>query len=246
MKDLFSTQSKNYATFRPSYPASLYDFIFDKVRKFDTAWDAGCGNGQVAKDVAPMFRKVFATDISAKQLKQAVKVENVFYSVAGETTSFDSRMFDLITVGQAIHWFDRDLFYKEVKRVGKPGGVIAVWGYSLLHVDPVIDEKLRHFYTQIVGPYWDAERQLVDEQYKTISFPFDEIRTPEFSFAIEWSLAELEGYLSTWSSVQKYIAAKGEDPVPAFISRITPLWESERKTIRFPLFARIGMIGDSR
>jgi SAM-dependent methyltransferase len=246
MKDLFSTQSKNYATFRPSYPASLYDFIFDKVRKFDAAWDAGCGNGQVAKDVAPMFRKVFGTDISAKQLDEAVKADNIFYSIAGETTSFDAGTFDLITVGQAIHWFDREVFYKEVKRVGKPSGVIALWGYSLLQVEPGIDKELHYFYTKVVGPYWDAERKLVDRRYRTISFPFDEIKTPEFSFTFEWSLAELEGYLSTWSSVQKYITAKGEDPVPAFISRITPLWESERKTIRFPLFARIGMIGDSR
>lgn len=242
MKDLFSTQSKSYAAFRPSYPKVLYDFIFKHVNDFSVAWDAGCGNGQVAKDIAPHFSKVLATDISAKQLENAVEADNIFYSLGGETTPFADHTLDLITVGQAIHWFDLEVFYKEVKRVGKPGSVLAVWGYSLLNIEPALDEELIHFYTKIVGPYWDSERKLIDEQYKTISFPFDEIKAPEFAFSFEWSLTELEGYLSTWSSVQKYISANGINPVQDFIKKIAPVWPQGNKSVRFPLFLRLGRI----
>src|ERR1041385_3874622 len=100
-KDLFSSHATQYATFRPTYPRELYDYIFSLTKNFDTAWDAGTGNGQVARDLSKKFKKVFATDISEKQIANATQAENIFYSVAGETTSFVAKSFDLICVAQA-------------------------------------------------------------------------------------------------------------------------------------------------
>ncbi|MEJ0029918.1 MAG: hypothetical protein WDO15_05920 [Bacteroidota bacterium] len=96
-------------------------------------------------------------------------------------------------------------FFNEARRVLKPGGVIAIWGYSLLSIDKEIDPIVNHFYTETIGPYWDKERKLVDEQYKTIEFPFRKIEVPDFEFSFEWTADEFIGYISTWSSVQKYI-----------------------------------------
>ncbi len=241
-KDLFSNHANQYAAFRPTYPKELYDFVFKHVKEFESAWDAGTGNGQVARDLSKRFNKVIATDISAKQIEKAYQAENIFYSIASEATSFQENTFDLICVAQAIHWFDRDKFYSEVKRVAKPNALFAVWGYSLLSVSPEIDFHLKDFYVNIVGPYWDKERKLIDEQYETIAFPFQEIKTPEFSFSFQWTLNELQGYLETWSSVQKFIRENNYNPVEEFIQRIAPVWKSAVMTIQFPLFMRIGFI----
>ncbi|MBK5278485.1 MAG: class I SAM-dependent methyltransferase [Bacteroidia bacterium] len=240
-KDRFSDQAREYATFRPRYPQALYDFIFSHVKKFDVAWDAGTGNGQVARDLSKLFSTVYATDISVKQLANAYRADTIMYSLAGEETEFPDGKFNLITVAQAIHWFDMPKFY-EVNRVATKEALLAVWGYSLLSITAPIDKRLQLFYTKVVGPYWDAERKLIDEQYKTIPFPFVEIPTPEFNFSVEWTLAEFEGYLSTWSAVQKYIQANHKNPVEDFMKEIHPFWNGERQTVTFPLFLRFGRI----
>jgi SAM-dependent methyltransferase len=243
MKDRFSNHSKQYAVFRPTYPQALYDFILSHVNEKNLAWDCGCGNGQVARDLSNRFKKVEATDVSAKQIENAVPKENILYSVArAEQTLFKDSTFDLITVGQALHWFDIPKFFAEVKRVGKPNGIIAVWGYGLLKINAVIDKSINHFYKEVVGPYWDKERKLVDEQYTKIEFPFKEILSPSFDFSFHWTLDQLHGYLSTWSSVQKFIATHDTNPVDDLIKAIEPHWPSEELKVTFPLFLRTGVI----
>ena len=242
-KDLFSSHAHQYAVFRPTYPKELYEFIFSKVNNFGTAWDAGTGNGQVARDLSKQFEQVIASDISAQQLEKAYQAKNIFYFQTAETILFSNKRFDLICVAQAIHWFDREKFYSEVKRVAGPDSIIAVWGYGLLSINPEIDLITKDFYTNIIGPYWDKERKLVDEEYKTIAFPFSEIEVPTFAFSFHWTLTELQGYLNTWSSVQRYILENKTNPVETLIARIQPLWQLEKMEIKFPLFLRLGKVG---
>ncbi len=242
-KDLFSGHAEQYASFRPTYPKALYDFILAYVKDRNTAWDCACGNGQVARDLVPYFKRIEATDLSAKQIENAIPSSSVTYSVSrAEQTSFPDSTFDLITVGQALHWFDTSAFYKEVYRVAKPDSVIAVWGYGLLGVEPSIDYKLQHFYKEVIGPYWDNERKFVDEAYATLPFPFIEITAPSFTITVEWSKAQLYGYIATWTAVVKYIKEHHINPVDAFINDIYPLWGDEIKTITFPVFLRLGSI----
>lgn len=241
-KDLFSNHASQYAAFRPTYPKELYDFIYQHVTTFESAWDAGTGNGQVARELSKTFRNVFATDISARQIENAVKAENIFYSIAGEQTSFPSRQFDLICVAQAIHWFDREKFYNEVKRVAKPKALLAVWGYGLLKINDRIDPFILDFYVNVIGKYWDADRKLIDEEYKTIAFPFEEIKAPPVSIDLSWSIEELHGYLTTWSSVQKFIQQHQRNPVEELIQKVLPHWQGEKVQIRFPIFMRVGRV----
>jgi SAM-dependent methyltransferase len=239
MKDLFSGHSKSYAAFRPTYPKELYQFIYGHVHAFDIAWDCGTGNGQAARDLASVFTRVFATDISAAQLKNAVRAENIVYA-EGEATDLPDQSVDLITVAQAIHWFDQDRFFREVKRVGKKEAVLAVWGYSLPGIASEIDILMNDFYSGVVGPFWDPERKLVDDHYRSISFPFREIGTPSFRFSAFWTCDDFQGYLNTWSAVQHYQQAKGENPVDRIIRPIQVLWGDGRRPVTFPLFLRLG------
>jgi SAM-dependent methyltransferase len=241
MKDRFSKQSKQYASFRPTYPSALYQFLFEIVPGKNAVWDVGTGNGQVARDLCRNFNRVLATDISASQLENASPAKNIEYVVAGETINAPAQSFDLITVAQAIHWFNRPTFYTEVKRVGKPGGILAIWGYGLLRVNPSVDSKMDYYYKEVVGPYWDKERRLIDEHFASIDFPFEELKAPPFEFSFQWSLDELNGYMETWSAVQNYKQEKGVSPVNNFIRQLEPDWTGSM-TVTFPLFMRVGKI----
>jgi hypothetical protein len=63
--------------------------------------------------------------------------------------------------------------------------------------------------------------------------------------AVEWNLAELSGYLSSWSAVDRYRKAVGSDPVPHFVAQIAPLWgdPAARRAIRWPMALRVARVG---
>ena len=167
MKDNFSIQADEYAIYRPRYPQELFDFLLSNTKNNDTAWDCATGNGQVAAELAKHFKNVFATDISEKQLANAIEKENIKYKKeAAEKTFFADNYFDLITVAQALHWFNFEKFYKELIRVAKPGALFAAITYTICKTNDETDNVLRHFYHDLTGPYWDAERKYIDEQYK--------------------------------------------------------------------------------
>jgi len=243
MKDNFSKQSDLYAKYRPGYPQALYDCIINHVENKEAAWDCGTGNGQAAKELSKAFMKVFATDISQKQIDKAVQSDNIFYSVQpAEQTNFPDNSFDLVTVAQALHWFRFDEFYNEVRRVTKPGGIFASWTYSLLRITGEINALVEdHHYNTLHG-YWDDERKYVDEEYRSIPFPFSKITPPVFSIEYDWTIEELEGYLNTWSGLQKFITKNNYNPVDDLIHRIKSNWKQEQMKIIFPVHLLLGRI----
>ncbi|MBL7809061.1 MAG: class I SAM-dependent methyltransferase [Saprospiraceae bacterium] len=245
MKDNFSTQSTQYAQFRPGYPAELYDFLFSQCLHFDRAWDCATGNGQMAVALATRFQRVDATDISENQLKNAAQRPNIRYQTGrAEEPDFPAHSMDLITVGQAAHWFDFDLFYPAIRRVLKPGGILALIGYNLLIVNENIDKVINHFYRQTLANCWDPERGLVEQAYQTIPFPLEEIPLPEMASRYLWTVDDLIGYLSTWSAVQHYIKKEGKSPLDeSFMERIKSVWpDGVQHTVQFPIFGRTGRI----
>jgi len=243
MKDNFSAQAKGYAQFRPHYPPEMIEYIVSLTANKKTALDVATGNGQVAAELARHFETVYATDISEKQLENATQANNLIYKAEpAERTSFEDGMFDLITVAQAIHWFDFDAFYKEISRILKPDGLFVVMGYGLLDTNPDSDAILRHFYHDITGPYWDPERRYLDENYKTIPFPFDEISTENFSNTFTWTFGQLTGYLNTWSAVQHYVKQNGTNPLNLIYDDLEKSWGKSDGRVTFPLLLRLGKL----
>jgi SAM-dependent methyltransferase len=242
MKDNFSTQSAEYAIYRPTYPKELYDYLFALVKNNNAAWDCATGNGQVARMLAQHFERVYATDISEKQLSQALKVPNIFYRVEpAEQVSAVAHSFDLITVAQAIHWFNFEAFYAEVKRTLKPEGLFAVIGYGLMGIDKKVDQAVFKQYEDILGKYWDPERRYIEEGYKTIPFPFEEIIAPHFQIKTSWNFKQLIGYLNTWSSLQHYKKANDRNPLEYMYTELKEAWGSDAvKDVHFPILLRIG------
>lgn len=248
MKDNFSVNSNLYSQYRPGYPDDFFEYLQVIQPTSENAWDCGTGSGQVAQKLAGLYKKVFATDISQAQIDNAVKLDNIHYSVQpAEKTDFPDHFFDLVIVAQAVHWFDFDMFYLEVNRTSKSNALLVIIGYGRLKVSSEIDFVIDHFYKKIIGSYWDKERKYIDENYQTIPFPFEELPTPQFQNVYQWSLENLIGYLGTWSAVNHFKKEKGFDPIDLIKKDLKQAWgQEDKRTTNFPLLLRIGKIRSVR
>lgn len=239
-KDHFSTQSQTYADSRPDYPHELYAWLVAQLEDCSLCWDVATGNGQAAGELANYFDQVVATDASAAQLSKAVPRDNISYcNEQAEHTSLDDHSVDLVTVAQALHWFELDAFYDEVRRVLKPDGLIAVWAYGLTSISPAIDEKVQHLYSSVLGAYWPSERRFIDEMYKSLPFPFTRLPVPELAMQKQWSLDQFCAYLNSWSAVQRFIEAKSRNPVDQLRLEFSNLW-GDNQTVSWPLVILLG------
>jgi SAM-dependent methyltransferase len=241
-KDHFSKQADDYAKYRPVYPRELFEYLAELAPARALAWDCGTGNGQAALGLVEYFDRVIATDPSEAQIRNAVAHAKIEYRVApAEVTDITAGSVDLITVAQALHWFEHARFYDEAKRVLRSGGMLAVWCYGLNEIAPAIDPVVRHFYADVVGPYWPPERHFIDERYASIPFPPGELATPDFHIAARWSLDELVGYLATWSATRRFRESEGRDPLPALRNRLLPVWgpPDTDRWVRWPIYLRV-------
>ena len=242
--DHFSTVAARYADFRPHYPAALFDYFATLVPGEARVWDCACGNGQATLDLAERFEHVVGTDASRDQIASARPHPKIEYRVAAaDASGLDARSVGLVTVAQALHWFDLDAFYGEVRRVLKPGGLLAVWAYGIDQVeDHAINEIVQKFYSETVGPYWPPERKLVEDGYRSMLFPFEEIAAPAFRMETRWALEPLLGYFSTWSATNRFIQATGRNPLEPLAESLAGLWGDSNlpRLITWPLSLRIG------
>lgn len=243
-KDHFSAKSDAYARYRPDYPAALFDWLRSLVPAPRRAWDCATGNGQAALGLAAHFDEVIATDASDRQLAQATPHPRIRYAVAtAEESGVESGSVDLVTVAQAAHWFDLDRFYAEARRVLRADGALVLWAYSVCTIDAEVDRVIAHFYVDVVGPYWPPDRAAVDDHYRSLPFAFHELdATPELWMEKAWSLDDLLGYLGTWSATQRYVRARGENPLPALRDRLASRWgdPARVRAVRWPIHIRAG------
>jgi ubiquinone/menaquinone biosynthesis C-methylase UbiE len=245
-KDHFSAISSRYAEFRPRYPESLYRWLAAQAPGTERVWDCACGSGQASVALADFFRQVIATDLSVEQLAAASVHPRIEYRRAlAEDSGIVTGSIDLVTVAQALHWFDCERFYGEARRVLKPQGLLAVWSYAVCNVAaPGADALVREFYTHTVGPYWPAERRHVESGYQSLPFPQPELPVPEFSMELRWTLDQFVGYLSSWSATNRYIKARGSDPLPQLREALAPYWNTAEGTllIIWPLKVRAALL----
>jgi SAM-dependent methyltransferase len=242
-QDHFSGHAEQYARHRPTYPPALFAYLAEVAPARRLAWDCATGNGQAAGALAAHFDRVVATDASPEQIAAATARQGVEYRVEpAEGTSLEAASCDLVTVAQALHWFDRPRFYAEVRRVIRRGGVLAVWAYDLMRVTPVADGLIDELAQVTVAAYWPPERRLVDERYATIGFPFAELPAPELDMTLEWTVEACLAYLRTWSAVRRFAAAQQRDPVAAVEAPLRRAWGGGRREVRWPLVLRTGRV----
>jgi len=240
---LFSGHAATYAAYRPKYPAGLYDWLAELAPGREQAWDVGTGNGQVAVGLAAHFARVTATDPSAEQLANAELHERISY----RRTTYDSGLrdasVDLVTVGQALHWFALDDFFAEVRRVLAPGGVFAAFAYVHSTVTPELDRVTMHYHDVTCWDYWAPEHHIIREGYRTLELPIREVKAPAFEIRTEMTLEQYAGFFRTWSSTQRLLKAGGEAQVLEFERELARTWGGVRvRAVRWPMVLRVGAL----
>jgi len=245
-KDHFSRVAAGYRTARPRYPAALFEWLANESPDLTLAWDAGCGNGQASIALAAHFQHVVGTDPSSAQIENAERHPRVEYRVeCAEAPAFADHGVSLVTVAQAMHWFDLDRFYGQVRRVAKPGAMLAAWTYGLCWITAEVDAIVGRLYSDTLGSYWPPERRHTEDGYSNLPFPFDAVEVPPFAMTATWSLPQFCAYVRTWSSTQRYVVANGHDPVATIEPELAAAWgqPSIAHTVLWPLTVRAGRIG---
>lgn len=235
--DYFSSVANSYRRYRPSYPPALFTFLAEQAPQRKVALDIGAGNGQAAAGLAHFFEQVVAIDPSEEQIANALPTAGVQFHVArAENTGCRDACADVITVGQALHWFDQEAFFAEADRLLVPGGLLAIFTYGGLHINEPIDALIETFYKDVVGAYWPDERAQVEAKYSEAALPFEPVDTPPFRMRTKWTLDELLGYLETWSSSRRFREAQGHFATDAIREELTALWGDEvRRVVHWEL-----------
>jgi SAM-dependent methyltransferase len=240
--DHYSSVATSYARFRPRYPPALFAWLAENCPRRELAWDCATGNGQAALALAAHFVRVVASDASAAQIACAEAHPRVTRRVAlAEAPALPAASVDLVTVAQALHWFDLESFWREVAQVLRPPGLVAIWCYQLFSCSPEVDRVIARFYREIVGAYWPPERAILERGYGDVAFPFAELAPPRLAMEADWTFLHLFGYLGTWSAVRRYLATVGEDPRERIRAELEVAWgAAERQRLRWPLLVRVG------
>jgi SAM-dependent methyltransferase len=244
-KDLFSRSAAGYARFRPKYPARLFDWLAEVTPARDLCVDVGTGSGQSAVELGERFTRVVALDPSEAQLARAAPHPRVSYRRGeAEATGVEAASADLVASSQAFHWFDHPRFYEEVRRIARPGGLVAVWCYGIDSINPEIDAVVDELYSGTLGTSWEPERRLVETLYRDVPFPFEELTPPRFEMSAEWELEHLIGYIETWSALGTYRRKHaGEDPMKVMVPKIEAAWGgAERRVVTWPVGMRVGRV----
>ncbi|PKA58530.1 hypothetical protein AXF42_Ash008817 [Apostasia shenzhenica] len=265
MAELSGQQAQNYAAIRPTYPPELFRYIASKCPFRRLAWDAGTGCGQAAASLAALFDSVVATDINPEKLSYAPAhlLPNVRFALTPPALSLPDvhrlvappGAVDLVTVAQALHWFDRPAFYALARAVlRRPGGVLAAWCY----LSPVVDGgEVDEIYRQVFeasAPYWSPESLMVKEEYTAVEFPFEAVEAEQetgpvggFAAEREMTARDFVEYVRSGSPYQT-ARKKGLELFPAeLVAKLERSWGGEGKQVKkvkFPISLRIGRVGE--
>ncbi|KAK2977887.1 hypothetical protein RJ640_022678 [Escallonia rubra] len=215
MAGLFDKQAEIYLDARPNYPSEWYKLLADRTPFHSLAWDVGTGSGQAALGVAEHYEQVIGSDLSEAQLKCAMPHPRVKYIHTQLSMSDDELVtllggegsVDLVTVAQAVHWFDLPRFYSLVKCVlRKPGGMLAVWGYNDILVSPMFDLVMKRFHDSTL-PFWHPDIQYIFDGYRTLPFPFEDVglgiegKPLQLDIPKQLSFDGFVGMVRSWSAV---------------------------------------------
>lgn len=242
----FDAGGDGYARYRPDYPPSVLDLLVARCVRTEHALDVGCGTGQLSALLAERFERVTATDPSASQIAHATPRERVEYRVgAAEQIELPDESVDLVVAAQAAHWFELAAFYREARRVGRPGALLALVTYSVTKMEGDLGERLDRFYREEIHRFWPEGRMHVETGYRELAFPFDEMEIPVVANVQPLRLDSLLGYIETWSA-SKRARERGEGAiVDRFAEELRSIWgEPEAaRPVRWEIAIRAARLG---
>lgn len=125
-EEKFTGKADFYNKYRPSYPDSLIDWLYEKTNA-DTVADIGAGTGKFTACLLKKLWKITAVEPNPDMSEKLGRLKGItVINASAENTAIEQGSIALVTAAQAFHWFDEELFKKECKRILKPDGKLAV------------------------------------------------------------------------------------------------------------------------
>jgi len=128
----FGRGADDYVAARPSYPSAVFDLLADELGlgSETDVLDLAAGTGKLTEDLVARGARVVAVEPVAAMRERLVALLPDIDARDGtaEALPLDDASVDLVTVGQAFHWFDAPTALAEIRRVLRPGGGLAmIW-----------------------------------------------------------------------------------------------------------------------
>ena len=126
-RELFTAKAEDYARFRPSYPAAAVEWLRERMSGGAVA-DIGAGTGIFTRLLQGHFDPVYAVEPNAamRAVFRRSLPDVPCLDGSGEHTGLPEGSVELITVAQAFHWLDEELFKGEARRILMPNGKVAI------------------------------------------------------------------------------------------------------------------------
>ena len=144
---------------------------------------------------------------------------------------------DLVTVAQALHWFDVEAFYAEARRVARPGALIAVWTYPRPRfADAQLDRRSSWSFTKMSsGRTGRPSGATSRPNYTHAAVSVRRTGRPGIRAGAGVESRPGDGYVSSWSATARYRKALGADPVPLLQASLGAVWNKTRTVkVRMP------------
>jgi SAM-dependent methyltransferase len=144
----FSSRVENYIKYRPGYPSEIVDLLSEEcgLSPDSIIADIGSGTGKLAELFLQNGNQVFGiepNDAMREAGEKQLEAYPRFISVAGsaEASTLPESSVDIITAGQAFHWFDVPKARTECLRILRPDGwAVLVWNDRKLESTPFLND----------------------------------------------------------------------------------------------------------
>lgn len=206
----FTGRAAAYSAGRPSYPRKILDILGQEIdldRRKIVA-DIGSGTGILSKLFLENGNRVYGVEPNKEMGKIAEKAFAdcpSFTSINGtaENTTIMDASIDLVTVGQALHWFDSQLASQEFARILRPTG-----GLCVLYNDRNKGNKFMRDYDQVIQKYARDRAKVPDINHEYLSKFYSEGKYSKFLLP-NYQTLDFEGLFGRMTSAS-YMPHSGE------------------------------------
>ena len=225
-----STQKMNYDIYRPKYPEEFFQKILDLLpsEKRVNYLDIATGTGALIFPLSSHFSNIsLGIDSSGSQIATALKkvedfkLKNLQFNMMDvlEVPNFIAKnqisKFDLITIGQALHWFDIPVVLKMIKNeLLNENGILSVLSYACLGYEYNVKDQTKanlgyqryQEWYEIIEKYFDCDRGALMKGFEGSPFKeiFGNMEKDEKIYKNETTDVDFVKYLKTYSAYNCY------------------------------------------
>jgi len=223
---IFDGLTDDYDRYRPRYDDAALRDMFTWAGDVANLLDLGCGTGILTRALRPLAPRalIVGADPGTDMIRQATGVTEASAEIAwltcrAEALPLSDGSLDLLTVGQAAHWFDRARFYTECDRVLRTGGTLALL-YNNRVRRSTVDTALESFLSEVSPGYTRTYRDFDALAELTSHAGARDVTEQRTAWDWDRTLADFIGYVR---STSHYKNACRHRPETEVIARATEL-----------------------